>query len=830
MAQDYYFNSHNSNNNNDKDNNLDKPVRRQGASQRPPQRRQSAPSQRRPQNMGRPAQQNHQRRPQPQRSPNSSAQRPAAASKLSFDSNIFKSISNLEYVKEPPKVVALKVLLGTAIVCAVTVLVVFLTVLIYSINFVNGDVKLDLNQEKLAQAQTTFMYAKNEKGEDVEIARLYDTENRVLVKSEDISDNLKRAFIMVEDKRFEKHNGVDWFRTLSAVFLYGGSQGGSTITQQLVKNLTDENSVTIVRKYKEILTALNIEKHYTKDEILEAYMNTVYLSHGCYGVQTAAEKYFGKNAKDLNLAESIAIAAITQWPNKYDLINKPDDNQKRVKRLLDYMIEDNLITQEEYDEVINYDLVIRGDDDFVDYTKDENDKKQEVQSYFIDYVIEDLYDSYEAQQISRENAKKMIYSGGLKVYTTLDPTVQSVLENIYVNKEKIYKDAQSGMVVLNYNGGVVGIVGGVGEKKEARSFNRATAARQPGSVIKPISVYAPALQEGAIYWSKMFNDSPSRESAEHPERPGKGWPKNEGSISYNDCTVQYGLAKSLNTIAVRVLTELSLEKSMDFVKNKAHISTYDEKKDLLYSPLAVGGASKGASPLEMAAAYAMFGNGGYYVEPHSYTKVINGNNEIVFNNETPKKEQVLSPANATIMNKMLQTVMTSGTGSSYRINSKYEMFGKTGTTSSSVDRWFVGGTPYYVAAVWYGYDTPKEIYYPYSPNPCGTLWNLAMGRTHSKKNLEGAKFEQSPDAVQRSYCTVTGLLAKDGCPKATGWYDSKNLPGTCKGGHSTPKPEENDNQQNGTTNSNTTSASTTQPTQATTQGGNSAQPEAKPEE
>lgn len=814
MSQDYYFNSHNPNrsnnnggtpppkkpNSNDDKNQTkeaERPQNKPGANNKRPV----------PNNQGGARSQGQPVAARPNARQATPRIKPKGTSKRGQDAGQANTPKEHKY---SAKLNFLRVLFGSFIVCGVTGLVVALTVLIYSINVVNGEIALNLDVEKYDQAQTTFIYGTNEKDNEIELARLHGTENRIWVDMKDMSPYMQKAFIALEDKRFEKHNGVDWFRTLSSIIVHRGTQGGSTITQQLIKNLTDQNSVTFVRKFNEILTALNLEKHFEKDEIVEAYMNTIFLSQGCYGVQTASITYFGKDISELNLAECAAIAAITQWPSRYDPLRSPqmvknvdgveemvsyvEKNKNRQKICLDSMLAEEMITQEEYDEAINFKLVFSNSPEYKGKSAaataqlDKNKVSGDYNSYYVDFVIQQVAEKLAAQNgITLKKAQKMVINGGYKIYAAMDYTVQKTLEDVYSNYTKMPDHTvQSAMTVMDYKGKVVGIVGGTGTKTGDMVLNRASQSpRQPGSTMKPIGVYAPALELNAIYWSSMFSDTGSRKSGEEPQLKGNGWPHNDGGgTSGSTVTVQYALQKSLNTVPVRILTDIGFEASMKFSKEKAHLS-YLTDQDLAYSPLALGGSTKGETSLEMTTAYQMFGNGGYYYAPYSFTKVVNSRNEIVFESKPEEtKQQAMSPANATVMNKMLQTVAGSGgSGNAYNLGSNYEMIAKTGTTSESVDRWYVGGTPYYIATVWYGYDEQKTIYYNLSSNPAGTLWNTVMGQIHKKKNLKAAKFEVSSDAVSRKYCTSTGLLARNTCSSAVGYYDANHLPGTCKGNH-----------------------------------------------
>ncbi len=721
-----------------------------------------------------------------------------------------------------------KVLIGALMVVAVVGIVCLSVITIYGYSVVHGDPVFDLTEEKYSQNQTSFIYGYDSNGKTKEIARLHGEENRIWVDMDDMSPYMKKAFVALEDKRFEKHHGVDWFRTVSAIVVYRGEQGGSTITQQLIKNLTGENQVTFVRKFNEILSALNLERHYDKEEIIEAYLNTVYLSNGCYGVKTAAETYFGKDVSDLNAAECASIAAITQWPNKFDPLNNPNDNDKRKKICLKNMYHQKLITKDEYEQAINYKMVYTNSEDYKgsQVTKQEKQSNENIiESYYVDHVVESVISDLQKMGYSKRTARKMLYGGGLKVYTAVDFEIQKQLEDIYENYENMPdKKVQGACVVMDYEGRIVALVGGTGKKNLALGLNRATQSkRQPGSTIKPLSVYSAALQKShdddntQIYWSTKISDSPLKKV------DGKWWPTNSGSYSGNSVTLQYGLCHSLNTISARTLDMIGVDYSYDFITERYHISTLDSVNDCDYAPLATGGVTNGVTVLEMTAAFAAFGNGGYYYEPYAYYKVENMQGEVIIEKKPETtRERAISEGTAGVMNKILQTVMQNGTGSQFRLNS-IQTFGKTGTTTDNKDRWFIGGTPDYVAGVWYGYDYPKQIVYYKSSNPCGTIWNSLMKKIYTSDNAPEKKEFDTPDTlVQKSYCTSTGQLAGSGCSKATGWFDSENLPSYCSGGHYYEYEEENSKSEKTTkkkksTSSGETSAAATQPeTQAAT--------------
>lgn len=673
-----------------------------------------------------------------------------------------------------------RVLLAFVMIIGVVAVVCLSVIGIYSYAFVHGDPVFDLEEEASSQNQTSIIYGYDDEGNTKEITRLHGEENRIWLEADEMTPYLSKAFIAIEDERFEKHHGVDWKRVIGVIVKPSNAgQGGSTITQQLIKNLTDENSVTFVRKFNEILSALNLEKHYSKDEIMEAYLNTIYLSHGCYGAKTAAETYFGKDVKDLNIAECACIAGITQFPTRYDPLLNPENNQEKQKRILLKMYKQGFITKEQYDEAMAYKMIYTNSKEYKgsQVTKKDNDsKKNKINSYYTDYVIDQVISDLQKMGYSSKKAKKMIYGGGLKIYSAIDFDVQDSIEDVYVNYRRMPDETvQGACVVMDYKGRILGMVGGTGKKKANRLLNRAwQAKRQPGSTIKPLSVYGPALEKSLndddvnIYWSTPTKDAPLMTIN------GKKWPTNEGGgYSGNNHSVQYGLSRSENTISAQTLDKIGTTYSYDYITNKFHISTL-ELSDCDYAPMATGSVTRGVTVLEMTTAYQAFGNGGYYYEGYSYYKVEDAKGQVLIEKAPEKTREVaLTEGTAWVMNKMLQTTMTEGTGTSYKL-SGIECFGKTGTTTENKDRWFIGGTPEYVGGVWYGYDKPKEVHYSLSYNPSGTLWNLVMKNIYEKKSTKVKEFPKYEGIVHREYSPGNGGLCS-GSGK-WGWFDKNNLP------------------------------------------------------
>lgn len=695
--------------------------------------------------------------------------------------------------KKPSK--AAVVLFGFLSTCVLTVLVVVSYVLINVVLYVNGDIVVNLDEYKANQNQTSFIYAYDKSGNTVEIARLHGEEDRVWVDLDDMSPYIKDAVIALEDTRFEKHHGVDWIRTIGVIVKPQNlGQGGSTITQQLIKNLTNNKEVTVVRKFYEILSALNLEENYDKDTILEAYLNTLYLGSGCYGVKTASEKYFGKDISELNAAECAVLVSITKAPTKYNPLINPDKNRERQVYCLDEMKENGALTEEEYNQAINYKLIFTNSEDYVpkvDETQVKKENEEQINSFYVDYVRQCVQnDLMEEYGYSKQQAKDKILYGGLKIYAAVDLDIQETLEDVYVNRKsfpdlesKDGEPVQSAMTIMDYQGRVVAIVGEAGEKSGKLGLNRAANSyRQPGSTIKPLATYAPAIEMNIYNYSSKVKDYAIPIN-------GKLWPHNVDKTlgSGNNVTIEYAIQKSLNTVPARIINyDVGIDNSFEFIRDRFHLSKLDEKEDRTLSPLATGALTNGTTTVEMAAAYATFGNGGLYYKPYSYYKVTNSQGtQILLSNEQPKSERAISEETSDIMCELLQTVDTSyyGTASNVR---KFQIMAKTGTTSSDKDRWFCAGTPYYVAAVWVGFDKPESL--GVSVNPGGKIFMTVFDKIH--KGLEEKEFPKSSGTVQKRYCRVTGKLAGSSCySTGMGWYKITSMPSVCTSCQASSKNE-----------------------------------------
>ena len=624
------------------------------------------------------------------------------------------------------------------------------------------------------------------------IAELSGDEKRKIITLEDMADYLPKAYVAMEDERFYNHNGVDLKRTAGAILntlLGDSSYGGSTITQQLVKNITqdDERSgiAGIMRKVREWAKAYQVERMISKDQILELYLNILYVGGegNLHGVELGAEYYFNKSAKDLTLAECAYMAGINSSPNRYNPFDETKDNTELIKSqtkvALNKMNELGYINSQE-----EYNNAIAEVDAGLNFQKGEIATSSSY-SYHTEALLDQVIDQFVQEKgWSKQFAENYVYSSGLTIYSTVDANVQAKMEEVMASDtyiisgrekdketgEKLNEQSQSAMVVIDYKtGNVVGCVGGLGEKIDSRGLNRATqSVRQTGSSMKPIAVIAPGLEEKVITASTVYDDSAT-------DFGGGYRPEN-----YNRFTgltnIRQFISTSQNIPAVKIMRELTPAKSIEYLNKMglSHINA-DEDADL---SLALGGTTNGATPLEMASAYATIANDGVYITPTFYTKVEDSSGNTVL---TPNQEQtrVISEQNAYITKTIVEEPVKSGGTASYCAISGIDVAAKTGTTDENYDRWLCGFTPYYAAACWYGYDRNESISYS-GGNPAGRIWDAVMTDIH--KNLENASFERPSGIVEQTVCRTTGCLATTGCTNTyKEIFTQDNLPEKCEG-------------------------------------------------
>lgn len=661
-------------------------------------------------------------------------------------------------------------------------------------NLVDSDFDIEPSELRSGLNKTSWIHYDSkyvdENGNTYDPVEIYGTENRMWESYDDMPDHLVNAFIAIEDERYRQHNGVDWKRTFGAVLSFASGSdnyGGSTITQQLIKNVTGEDDTTIQRKVTEIFRALSLNEKRTKDEILEMYLNRIHLSRSNYGVGAAAQYYFGKDVGELTVVESAALAAIPKSPTKYDPVRNPDNNKERRELVLDKMLEHEFISEEEYDEAVDADLVLN-----ITY---EESQQTGSYSYFTDALIEQIVKDLGTEYgFTRREALDYVNTGGLEIHSTENPFIQKTMEEAFNDPATFrIKDGdelvQSAMMVMDpYTGAVVGVVGGRGEKTGKLQLNRATMSkRQVGSSIKPLTSYGPAMDAGVISYSTIFDDSP-----EYMENLGKYWPSNSPNQYFGKVCVNEAVVRSKNTVAVRIVRdELGVDYVYNFAKDKLHFESLVEA-DKAVAPLALGGFTYGITVQEMAAAYCMFPNGGYYIEPKLYTVVYNNDGEILLDRRTSDKERVIQKSTSTVMTKILENVVWNGTAAAITLKQNVDCAGKTGTTNDNKDLYYCGYTPYYVGACWFGYDNPKSLY-KFTGNPALYAWDTVMTKIHEpilaqKATTPVREFDYSK-LTTASFCLDSGDIPCEACAldlrgsrTGTGYYyEGKNAPKkTCR--------------------------------------------------
>lgn len=683
--------------------------------------------------------------------------------------------------------------------------------------------------------------------------------NRLPVTLDQIPVDLQHAVVAIEDERFYEHNGIDVKGILRAGMkaLTTGdfSEGASTITQQLLKNNVFTNWTSestqlerFTRKIQEQYLAVQVEKKTDKDTILENYLNTINLGAGSYGVQAAARQYFDKDVWDLNLSECATLAGITQNPTKFNPIINPDSNRKRRKEVLQHMLDQNYITQDQYDEALADDVYSR-----IQAAQEKNSSTENtVYTYFEDELTDQIInDLMNIKGYTKKQATNLLYSGGLKVYTTQDSKIQNILDEEYADpsnypdtvqyeldyaltvtdpdgnqvnysKEMLqlyfqnedpdfdllfdspedgqtyvdkYKASilangskvlaervnfapqpQSSMSVIDQHTGYVkALIGGRGEKTASLTLNRATdTTRQPGSTFKIVSTYAPALNEKGMTLATTFEDEPY----EYPD----GSPVNNATRSYNGTTtIRTAIQNSINVVAVKCLEKVTPELGLKYLDNfgfttLAHGTEADKDANgNVWSDAnlatALGGITRGVTNVELCASYAAIANGGNYIKPIYYTKILDHNGNVLIEN-TAAERSVIKESTAFLLTSAMEDVVKQGTGTACQLDNM-PVAGKTGTTEAYNDLWFVGYTPYYTCAVWSGYDNNEKLP-DYARNFHKALWKKVMTRIHD--GLPSKEFEKPASVEKLSVCEETGLLPRAGCPVITEYFDVGTMP------------------------------------------------------
>ena len=627
----------------------------------------------------------------------------------------------------------------------------------------------NISEDTFKSAQTTLAYDKDGNV----ITKLRDEKDSYYVSYDTIPDNVKNAFVATEDKTFFKHNGVDISgigRAFVNLIKNGEiSGGGSTITQQLVRNVFLTHEKSFERKAKEIFISVLLEKNLSKEEILEYYINSIYFSNGAYGIDAASRKYFAKPATELTLAETAFLCAIPNNPTLYNPLTNYDNTVKRQVRMLGYMLEDDYITEDEYNEALSEEIVL---------SEESISKSNYVDTYIIDSATDILMemdgfvfknefkDDKEKEEYktnlseSRKEAQQRLYTNGYRIYTSIDMEKQAALQNaIDVNlssfgettEEGIYKFQGSATSIDNETGKVVAIVGGRSQDTSMHMFNRAFQSyRQPGSIIKPFVVYTPAFDMG-YYPSTMLMDVKSEDGPRNYKE------EYEGLIS-----IRYAVEQSKNTVAWNLMRDVGAKEGVNYLERMGFEKIVDEDYTLASS---LGGLTYGTNTLEMAAAYSTLAREGQFIQPTPITKITDADGNVLYEDKV-QPVTIYSQRASRIMTDVLKSVMTNGTGINLQLDNMPSA-GKTGSTNDSKDGWFAGYTPYYTTVVWAGYDTPKSVSDLYGSTYPGRAWQQYMNEIHAGLEYkdfavhEGLQAEEEAIKAQEEQKIIAYELERD---------------------------------------------------------------------
>lgn len=664
---------------------------------------------------------------------------------------------------------------------AVILLLSIVTLVLFGIFYMTvlSNIDYELDEELFLASKgsniTRFYYNGDDSGKEYVPIEYYTLSNGGSMRSwysySEICDNLKDAFVSTEDRRFFTHNGVDIKRTAYALFNHifhiKKRFGGSTITQQLIKNISGDDEQTATRKISEIARALRIEGSHTKEEIFELYMNIVPMGDGISGVGLASERYFGKAPGELNLAEAATLVGITNAPGKYNPYTHPEKCREKRNTVLYAMYTNGKISESEYLVQKETELGVI----------EEEEKDSAVWPWFIETVCDDIArDLVRERNMSESAARHLIYNGGINVYTTVSPKIQSVLEDYFENKDNFPDSIDDG---LNYSmvisdtktGNLLGIIGSVGKKQGNRIINNAMTAHTPASALKPLALYAPLIDSGKINWATVFDDTPER-FIETDNGEYVAYPKNYPNVYDGLTTVSDALRLSKNTVAVKMYNILGGKSVYKSLKEKFGFDTLVEKErnssgkiltDISPSPLALGQLTHGISLRKLTEAYTVFGGYGELSRGRSYISVTSDTGEVLLNNER-ESLRVFSSESAQIMNQMLMRVVESGTARAVTLGELVDTAGKTGTSSGDKDRLFVGFTPYYTAGIWCGYTN--------NTRPIGAqtithidIWNDIMTAVHEEMLSDEENLESfSTDGLEYlPFCKDSGELYSDNC-------------------------------------------------------------------
>ncbi len=652
------------------------------------------------------------------------------------------------------------------------------------------DAKADLALFEASRgSRTTRLYYNADRGGAVYLAkeweseRLFGSESAIWCPYSDIPPLLSGAFLAAEDRRFFSHGGIDLVRTVRAlaneVLHFEKTFGASGITQQLVKNLTGDKEKSGMRKLREAYRALLLERSYKKEDILELYLNIVPMGEGCIGVGAGAERYFGKKPSELSAAECACLAAIINAPARYNPVDHPAENEKRRRVVLSEMRDFGVIDEEEYQKALFEEIRV---------LPTGVAEPGHILSWYTETVIDDvLSDLCQRGGYSRAAAMRLLYGGGLEIYTLVDPEVQAVMEESFSAFSAQDGVQYAGTVIDPATGDILGIIGGVGKKTGNRLLNHATVPHAPGSALKPLSVYAPAIDGGIIHSATVLDDVP----LSFYEGGVRAWPKNSPEVYMGLCDLGTAIATSKNTVAVRVLRMLGKEKSYATLSHALRLShlvrastASDGRRvsDLDEAPLALGQLSYGTTVRELTSAYSALAKDGTFKKGRTYLAVYDKNGALLLSNEG-ESEQVFKKTTASIMTKELERVVKGGTANGVRLPGGIPVAGKTGTTTLGRDKWFVGYSPYYLCGIWCG--SPLSTV-SVAGRPQLAVFNTVMGRLHRKIAEEGnaqKEFSLASGVYECRFCrdggglmTVDCLHDPRGDRSTVGWFTADTLP------------------------------------------------------
>lgn len=761
-------------------------------------------------------------------------------------------------------------ILGSTLVALLLIMILTCTIVgtslvIYVMNF-REDVS-NVTIEEMELSYNTNIYAKNSEGEWETIYEVSNESQREPVSIDELPQHVKDAFVYAEDERFYIHDGVDYKRTISAfanmfIHIYDTNQGGSTITQQLIKNITGDDEQSPSRKIREIFRAMELESAYSKNKILETYLNYIGFGGSANGVESAAQKYFGKSAKDLDVAEAACLAAIPKSPETLNpFAGYTDDetgewvetgkekNKNRQKYVLSQMYNNGALTFDEYQSALHEDLIFTDSEEYKAAHPEEQEEETEDEntatSWVIDAALYEVADYLSDQfNLSTEQAISRINKGGYQIYTTIDQEMQEYVEQRYLSLDNLvesdrvakWNDAngdgeytsdeveypESCFIAMNYQGEVLAIAGAVGEKTESLCWDYATMEpRQPGSTIKPVTTYGLALESDLIHWGSVYKDEPI-------EVDGKQWPTNYSEdssamkVSHQNLFIYKALEKSYNTVPAQLCQALTPDSVFQFATQHMGLDLCEDDgeghTDKAYSPLTVGALTYGITLENLVNGYVPYGNGGTYYSAHIVSRVEKGADELVYTNDGSPKTAV-SAETAYVMNKLLQDVVQNGTGTKAQLENKH-VAGKTGTTQDWNDLTFVGLTEDFVSGVWLGYPERSEI--EDHSIKSAQIWKNVIGDYADSLNT-GAEYPSNSDVIEAPICDKSGMIAGDYCTSSsTGYWKSSNAPvcDQCKYSYSKKKTTTTASENSGSSTTTVSSAEAAAETAASSSAAN----------